>query len=160
MLFDNNDGNGFDYTILDLMGINNMNNNGMNMNNNTNTSNLNLYSSKEGFLRGNMFKDLYMPYKNLTFVNISPKSDREAKLYTIMQYEFAINDLNLYLDLHPNDTSVVSLFKNLVKESKKTIKEYEREYGPLAVCDVESNTFDWIEEPWSWDKENGGGMYV
>ena len=58
-------------------------------------NNNNVLDAKEGFLRGNMFKDEYLPYKNMTYINIRPKSDREAKLFNVMQYSFAINDLNL-----------------------------------------------------------------
>lgn len=153
MLFDNNDNSGFDYSIFDLANYNLMNN--MNMN-----SNVNILSAKEGFLRGNMFKDEYKPYKDLTFINIKPKSEMEAKIYNVMQYSFAINDMNLYLDLHPEDKKGVSLLKELIKEEKVAKDEYERMYGPLEVCDVDATTFDWIKEPWSWEKDNGGGMYV
>ena len=158
MLFDNNDGNGFDYAFLDLAGLTNeMNNSFQNMNSD---SNLNLYSSKEGFLRGNMFRNEYKPYKNLTFVNIKPKSDREAKMFNVMQYEFAITDMNLYLDLNPNDTKAVSLLKELIRAEKDAKEEYERSFGPLEVCNTKGNNFDWIKGPWSWEDENGGGMYV
>lgn len=160
MLFDNNDDNGFDYTFLDLAGLTSgMNNNYSNMNMNSNND-LNLYSSKEGFLRGNMFRDEYKPYKYLTFVNIVPKNDREAKMFNVMQYAFAITDMNLYLDLNPNDTKAVNLLKELIRAEKDAKEEYERTYGPLEVCDVKGNTFDWIKGPWSWEDGNGGGMYV
>jgi len=155
MLFDNND-NGLDFSFLDLAGLTNMDFN----DNNIDMNNLNLYSSKEGFLRGNMFRNMYMPYKKLTFINISPKSDREAKLYNVMQYAFAINDLNLYLDVHPEDNKALNLLKEFIKEEKNVKEEYERIYGSLEVCDVKGNDFDWINGPWSWENENGGGMYV
>lgn len=155
MLFDNNDfNNTIDYTFLDLAGLTN------DMNSSINNQNSNLYSSNEGFLRGNMFKDEYKPYKNLTFVKIEPKSNREAKLYTVIQYSFAINDLNLYLDLHPNDTKMVNLLKEFIKLEKKAKEEYEDMYGALEVCDTKGNSFDYVNSPWSWEKDNGGGMYV
>lgn len=158
MLFDNNNDNGFDYNFLDLAGLTNSMMDNMNFNNNN--ENLNLYSSKDGFLRGNMFKNEYKPYKNMSYIDISPKSDREAKLYNVMQYCFAINDMNLYLDLHPDNTYAVNLLKELIKLEKNAKEEYERMYGPLVVTDVSGDTFDWINDPWSWEDENGGGMYV
>ena len=149
MLFDND--MDMDYTFLDMAGLTN------DMNNYNNS---NLYSAKEGFLRGNMFSDEYKPYKDLTFVNIRPRNDREAKMFNVMQYSFAINDLNLYLDLHPDDKYVLNLLKEYISEEKEAKKEYESSYGPLEVCDVKGNSFDWIDSPWSWEKDNGGGMYV
>ena len=156
MLFDNND-MGMDYTFLNLAGLTDDINVVNNMNNYDN--NLNLYSSKEGFLRGNMFKDEYKPYKNLTYINIRPNNDREAKMYTVMQYSFAINDLNLYLDTHPEDKEALNILKNLIKEEEKAKNEYITKYGPLNVCDTSGNEFNWVDSPWSWENL-GGSMYV
>jgi hypothetical protein len=117
-----------------------------------------LYSTKEGFLRGNMFKDEYMPYKNLTYINIKPSNDREAKLWTISQYSFAINDLNLYLDIHPENNMMVQKLEKLIKEEKQAKEEYIKYYGPLDICDV-SNTFEWINNPWPWEGM-GDSSYV
>ena len=144
MLFDNND---MDYEFFDLINLTN--------------NNVNLTTTKEGFLKGNMFKDEYKPYKNLTFMNISPKNDREAKLWNIMQYEFAINDLNLYLDVHPDNREVLNVLKKNINELKKEKEEFIKLYGPLQVCDTlnTDETFKWINNPWPWD-DLGGGMYV
>ena len=153
MLFDNNDVN-LDFTFLDLANLTNSQSiPKMDMNT------PNILPAKEGFLRGNMFKNEYKPYKNLTYVDIRPQSDREAKLFNVMQFSFAINDLNLYLDLHPDDTRVVRLFEELVKEEKQAKKEYMEQYGPLTVTKVKGDKFDWIESPWPWD-DLGGNMYV
>lgn len=155
MLFDNNDVD-LDFTFLNLAGLTNSNNNNLSMNMNVNN---NILTAKEGFLKGNMFKDEYLPYKNMTYINIRPKNDREAKLFNVMQYSFAINDLNLYLDLHPEDRSTLKLFEELVKEEHEAKKEYIKTYGPIIVTDVKGDKFDWIDSPWSWE-DFGGGMYV
>ena len=153
MLFDNNDVN-LDFTFLDLANLTNSQSMPkMDMNT------PNILPAKEGFLRGNMFKNEYKPYKNLTYIDIRPQSDREAKLFNVMQFSFAINDLNLYLDLHPDDTRVVRLFEELVKEEKQAKKEYMEQYGPLTVTKVKGDKFDRIESPWPWDNL-GGNMYV
>ena len=153
MLFDNNDVN-LDFTFLDLANLTNSQSMPkMDMNT------PNILPAKEGFLRGNMFKNEYKPYKNLTYIDIRPQSDREAKLFNVMQFSFAINDLNLYLDLHPDDTRVVRLFEELVKEEKQAKKEYMEQYGPFTVTKVKGDKFDWIESPWPWD-DLGGNMYV
>lgn len=149
MLFDNND---FDFAFLNLSGLNN--DIKMNM-----FEEKNILNAKEGFLRGNMFKNEYKPYKNLTYINIRPKNDREAKLFTVMEYSFAINDLNLYLDLHPEDRNALMLFEDLVKEEKEAKRNYESSYGPLTVTHVKGDKFDWIDSPWSWE-DLGGNMYV
>ncbi len=163
MLFDNNDVD-LDFALFNLTNMPNMYKKDMmdysNMNNNNSSSNnSNILSAKEGFLRGNLFKDEYVPYKNLTYIDIKPKNDREAKLFTVMQYSFAINDLNLWLDLHPRDISVMKLFQEMVEEARKAKREYESTYGPLTVSHTKGNEFDWIDSPWPWENL-GGSMYV
>lgn len=147
MLFDNNNVD-LDFTLLNLAGLNNMD-----------KEDRNFYSAKEGFLRGNLFRNEYKPYKNLTYVNVSPKNDREAKLLNVMCYTHAITDLNLYLDVHPEDRNALNLLKEMIMEEEKAKKEYINSYGPLNICDTKGNKFDWIDSPWSWENM-GGNMYV
>lgn len=128
-----------------------------NMNNN-NDDDKNIVSPMEGLARGNMFKDEYKPYKNLTYFKLNPSTDKEAMLYKIMSLAFAITDLNLYLDLHPEDKEMFTLFKKYVDEKEKVCKEYERLYGPLEITG-EMNKFDWIDSPWPWNSR-GGNKYV
>lgn len=120
---------------------------------------VNILSPMEGFLRGNMFQDEYEPYKNLTYFKLNPKDEKEKLLYQVMAYSFAINDLNLYLDLHPEEKQVLDLFKKYVNEGKMLCQEYVKKYGPLEVTDPMGNKFSWIDSPWPWENK-GGSMYV
>ena len=120
---------------------------------------VNILSPMEGFLRGNMFQDEYEPYKNLTYFKLYPKDEKEKLLYQVMAYSFAINDLNLYLDLHPDNKEVFRLFKKYVQEEKELSQEYVKKYGPLEVTEVLGNKYDWLNSPWPWDNR-GGSMYV
>ena len=120
---------------------------------------VNVVSPMDGFLRGNMFQDEYEPYKNLTYFKLNPSNDKERLLYQVMAYSFAINDLNLYLDLHPDNKGMLDLFKKYVKEEKELCKEYVNKYGPLEVNEVMGQKFDWINSPWPWEMR-GGSMYV
>ena len=119
-----------------------------------------LVSVDEGFLRGNMFADEYKPYKNYKVKKIVPKTQREELLLEIMELSFAINDLNLYLDLHPEDKHMLKKFNELVEKSCKCEMEYVKNYGSLEVIDNTSDEkFEWIKNPWPWDNE-GGTKYV
>ena len=119
----------------------------------------NVLSPMDGFLRGNMFQDEYEPYKNHTYFKLNPSNDKERLLYQVMAYSFAINDLNLYLDLHPDNKGMLDLFKKYVKEEKELCNEYVNKYGPLEVNEVKGQKFDWINSPWPWETR-GGSMYV
>lgn len=152
MLFDNNVD--LDFTLLNLA---NLTNNNMSMN--FTSDNRKFLSAKEGFIRGNIFKDEYKPYKNLTYINIEPRNDREAKLYNVMSYTQAINDMNLYLDVHPEDSNALKYLEELIKEEENAKREYVNSYGPLNICDTKGDKFEWINSPWPWD-DLGGTMYV
>jgi spore coat protein JB len=119
----------------------------------------NILNPMEGFLRGNMFKNEYEPYKNLTYFKLEPKCERDKQLYKIMALSFAINDLNLYLDLHPDNKEVFDLFKRYVQEKECLTKDYVKLYGPLEINETTGNKFNWIDSPWPWNNL-GGSMYV
>ncbi len=118
-----------------------------------------LVNTKEGFLRGNMFKNEYVPYKNMQPCMLKPSSEREALLFRIMEIDFAINDLNLYLDLHPEDKNMYEKFKKYTQECIELKDQYARMYGPLTLDQTMSNNYEWMKNPWPWDKR-GGSMYV
>ena len=121
----------------------------------TNSISNSLYNPKEGFTKGNMFKDLYEPYKNFSAFSISPSNIKEELLLKIYEYDFALNDLNLYLDLNPEDTEMFNLFKKYIKELESFKQKYIREYGPLCLTDVTFSKYNWLNKfPW----EKGGSI--
>ena len=120
-----------------------------------NTKNVELATIEDGFFKGNMFKNEYKPYKNYEYRKVMAKNECEALLLDIMELAFAINDLNLYLDLHPNDEDMLKKFNVLVEKSCQKEMEYVKKYGPLEVIDSHSNQkFEWINSPWPWERED------
>lgn len=116
-----------------------------------------LFTPEEGLNKGNMFKNLYSPYKNYIY-KIAVKGKRDELLLSIQELTFALKDLNLYLDLHPDDKDAMNIFKDYSKELKKYKEIYNNEYSPLCSFDSNKEYFDWISSPWPWD--NKGGYYV
>lgn len=115
-----------------------------------------LISVEEGFLRGNMFKDEYIPYKNYKYSKIIPQTERESLLLEIMELSFAINDINLYLDLHPTDEELLRKFRCLVEKSCMKEMEFVKKYGPIDLIDSDdTQSFNWIDDPWPWQNERG-----
>ena len=70
-----------------------------------------ILSPKEGLILGNMFSDEYEPYKNYRPSEIKINSEKERELLKIRELSFAVNDLNLKLDLEPNNDKLYKLFK-------------------------------------------------
>ena len=79
---------------------------------------------------------------------------RQDMLKNIMCYKFAVNDLTLYLDTHPNDQKAICLHKEYCKSLKELTDKYQKIYGPLTI-EFPCNKWRWLEEPWPWER----GMY-
>ena len=111
-----------------------------------------IVSPSEALNRGNLFDYYFWPYKYVA--NIKPTNERDELMQKIQMYAFAAHELNLYLDLHPNDTSMLMLFKDYEEKCKKLTSEYENKYGPLSVSEVNSTKeFTWVNN-WPWEVKN------
>ena len=120
-------------------------------------NNVMLFDYDEGFIYGNMFKNEYDSYKNYKPVKLESNTEVGRLLLKIYQYDFAINDLSLYLDLHPENEGVYKTFKNYVEEQRKYVDIYEKKFGPLELDDTNYNSYIWYEGPWPFV---GGGFNV
>lgn len=110
------------------------------------------------FLRGNMFDDEFVPYKNMEYIIPDIKSVKEQELAKIMETTFAVIDYNLYLDVNPDDQMILKKYNEKTEKLEMLIKNYEMNYGPLCMTKGGYDTYKWISSPWPWEKD--GGMYV
>lgn len=113
-----------------------------------------LYDLEDGFFKGNMFKNLYEGYKNYYPCKIEPKNEEMRDLLHIMMLDFAINDLNLYLDLHSHDRETYEVFKQYASLYKKLLLDYEKKYQVLCLTDDTLGKYTWISSPWPWEEHN------
>ena len=139
---------GNQYTGFDVLG------GSTNMNYKNGKNSLNLFNPYEGYLKGNSFKDEYKPYKNYKVAKININSEKDEMLIGIGQYSFMMHDLNLYLDVHPDDTEALREFTMYREKVNELINNYERKYGPLGVKgNVPNRTpFAWEAKNWPWVK--------
>ncbi len=73
----------------------------------------------------------------------------------IQEVDFAIIDLNLFLDTHPDCSEALSLFNELSLASEKLKSEYQKNFGPLyASKSPDTVPFKWVEScyKWPWEK--------
>ena len=80
-------------------------------------------------------------------------SIREEMLSKIKELNFAIIELGLYLDTHPDDEKALCLHRKYTKELKELKDKYQKVYGPLSIY-FPCNKWRWLEEPWPWERGN------
>lgn len=113
---------------------------------------LDLFSPYEGYIKGNLFKNLYQEYKNYRPSRLNVNSEKMEMLVNIGQMGFASHELNLYLDNYPNNRKALELFNKYSNMTNKLIKEYENKYGPLTVVGINEDVpFNWENEKWPWE---------
>lgn len=124
-----------------------------NFNNQFNDNLNSLYDPYQGFIRGNMFKNLYDSYKNKEPYQIKPSNDQAELLTYIDSLSFACVDLNLYLDVNPNDRNAIELFNQYKNQKNNLLKEYQSKFGPLLLSSDSLNTYPWSwnDNPWPWE---------
>ncbi len=74
--------------------------------------------------------------------------------WRIDAYDFAILDLETYLDTHPNDSRAIQLRELYRAKREELVHEYEMRFGPYVVTrrDIHDPTcWTWVNDPWPWD---------
>ena len=80
-------------------------------------------------------------------------NDKKMLLSKIKKYDFALKELNLYLDTHPECRRALTMFKKYSELRINAIDEYERRFGPLTPDrSVSVERWTWIDDPWPWER--------
>ena len=75
---------------------------------------------------------------------------RAEMLERIKCLNFAIIELGLYLDTHPDDEKALCLHRKYSKEYRELTDKYQKIYGPLTI-QFPCNKWRWLESPWPWE---------
>lgn len=113
----------------------------------------NIIDPYQGFIRGNMFSDLYNSYKFDKPININPNNKQAELLTTIDSLNFAMIDLDLYLDIYPDDEKALELYNFYRNSYNEYMETYQKEYGPITLDSdsLNKNYWTWILSPWPWE---------
>ena len=112
---------------------------------------IDLFTVNEGFNAGNMFRNEYDAYKNYKYGKLVARNEKDKILLCIYEYDSALNDLNLYLDIHPDNMEMYKLFKKINKERKYYVDLYEERYGPLELTTTDYANYEWLNGPWPFE---------
>ncbi len=77
---------------------------------------------------------------------------QQQLLQYITQVTFALDDVILFLDTHPCNREALQYYQEVREHRKKAMKEYNKQYGPLQIDQVEScDYWTWLDDPWPWE---------
>lgn len=99
---------------------------------------------------GTIFKDLYKPYK-MHITKIIPENEKEKCMLEIQKLSLAKQDLKLYLDIYPNNVSLINMFNEYEQEYKRIKKEFEEKYY-LLDPKGKKDKWTWIDNNWPWEE--------
>lgn len=106
-----------------------------------------------GFLKGNMFPSLYNSYKESKPFNIKSNTEQSEMLKILDSLCFVLIEINLYLDVYPNDRDMIQKYNQYRVQTNQLMKEYESKYGPLLTNSDALNVYPWAwnNKPWPWE---------
>ncbi len=120
----------------------------------------NLYDAKSALCNGTIFPELNKPF----FVTEAgpkptgktPVSDKAKLLTEIMELDFVIQDLTLYLDTHSDDTNAISIYSEHLRNLQKLKQDFAAKYYPLTescIADLNNTEgkFAWTLGPAPWE---------
>ncbi len=79
---------------------------------------------------------------------------KKALFDQINEVSFALDDLRLYLDTHPDCAEALALFSEYMDKRAELVGKYTENYGPLdSYCLNTSGGWNWNSAPMPWMKE-------
>lgn len=80
-------------------------------------------------------------------------NDKQALLLQLQSARFALWELSIFLDTHPENRKAFQMMQEYQKKNDALTKKYEELYGPLTSDSGSENRWEWITEPWPWENE-------
>lgn len=106
------------------------------------------YEARKGLVRGTLYPGLDLPFMgmvNQKELPVTPKTELQA-------LGFAVNELALYLDTHPDDEEALEVYRAYQRMLHECGMQFNKENGPMTHMDpVDDKTYTWMQDPWPWE---------
>ncbi|WP_310602289.1 spore coat protein CotJB [Anaerosporobacter sp.] len=80
--------------------------------------------------------------------------NKERLFNKIQTVSFAMEDVRLYLDTHPEDMAAYEYYEAYKKIRTKAVNQYNRFYDSLDVYSIKREEYlSWNDRPWPWEGE-------
>ena len=77
--------------------------------------------------------------------------NKDKLLKRVSALGFAMYELRLFLDTHPDNQDALEMLKSYKKKYEAVKAEYEKEFGPLTLNGYNSD--EWLKAPWPWNND-------
>lgn len=110
------------------------------------------YEARKGMVRGTLFPGLDLPFMDM----VNHKELPVTALSELQVLGFALQEMALYLDTHPDDKEALELYRAYQDIYHKGMMEYEKNHGPMTHgMPSGRDNYAWLQGPWPWEYENG-----
>ena len=92
-----------------------------------------------------------MPMPGRSMSDMLQMGTQEDLMRMINEASFALDDILLFLDTHPEDAAAMQYYQNVAAMRRNAMNAYQNQFGPLMVDDVRGNRWDWVTEKWPWE---------
>lgn len=117
-----------------------------------------IFDLSEAMEKGTVFPGLYKPFQKGACGDHKSQTEMESGQkelpVQLCELGFALYDLTLFLDTHPEDSDAGALFGNYLQEYKEIRKEFTGIYGPLGALDGGGGQIPaqlWGQAPLPWE---------
>lgn len=106
------------------------------------------YDPRKAIIRGTLFPGLDLPLLGMVNKNSLPVTP----LSELQVLAFAVQELALYLDTHPEDTEALELYRQYQELYQKCADAYQAQIRPLNhTTPVQGDQYAWLDDPWPWE---------
>lgn len=106
------------------------------------------YEARKGMVRGTLFPGLDLPFMGMVNQQEKPVTPRTE----LQVLGFALQELALYLDTHPDDKEALELYRTYQQMYHKGSMEYSQANSPLNhTTPVTDKEYTWLSDPWPWE---------
>lgn len=79
-------------------------------------------------------------------------NEKEKAMRRVQEHEFALVELGLFLDSHPDCREALADIQRLRDETARERADYEQSFGPLtAGSGGNVDYWDWVATPFPWE---------
>ena len=106
------------------------------------------YEARKGLVRGTLYPGLDLPFMGMVNKRekpVTPMSEMQA-------LGFAIQELALYLDTHPEDADALELYRTYQQIHHDCTMKYNAQCRPMThFMPTDDKKYTWMHDPWPWE---------